>query len=701
MNLHRQLHADGVCVLTFDRAESSANIFDRATLAELAEHLTFIEKADSGVKGLVLTSAKAAIFVAGADLYSVKKMNAEELREFITAGQEVFTRIANLPIPSVAAIHGVAVGGGCEVALACDWRVASPDSATKIGLPETQLGILPAWGGCTRLPKLLGVPRALEIILGGKTLAAKHALKVGLVDELASREYLLRAARELLGRGKRSFDLLHSAPVNAVVDAVIAPKVRKATAAKTHGHYPAIEKAQEVVMQCAKDWREADSLAREREAIGELIASDSTRQLLNLFFLQERAKKLAVGKPEAGSRKPDVQSVAVIGAGVMGSGIAQWLSTRGVKVILRDVDAARVAVGMGHVAKLYAAGVKRRVFNEREARRGMELISPTPVEVPMPRVDLVIEAAVEKMEIKKTIFRRLDELVREDCVLATNTSALSISELASATKHPVRVVGIHFFNPVHRMQLVEVVTGKDTAPDTAQRALRFVQKIGKLPVLVKDSPGFLVNRILLPYMIEAGTLFAQGASVEAIDSAMIDFGMPMGPLALCDEVGIDIALDVAQTLAGAFPGWMRVPEILPKMIAAGLLGKKAGKGFFLHRKDEEPVENPEVAPLRTGGSAATLDTEALRNRMVLLMVNEAARCLEEGIAAEPADVDFAMVMGTGWAPFRGGPLRYADRLGAAHVATQLTRLSETAGPHFTPCARLADAIKHPRRFYEE
>lgn len=701
MNLHRQLHADGVCVLTFDRAESSANIFDRATLAELAEHLTFIEKADSGVKGLVLTSAKAAIFVAGADLYSVKKMNAEELREFITAGQEVFTRIANLPIPSVAAIHGVAVGGGCEVALACDWRVASPDSATKIGLPETQLGILPAWGGCTRLPKLLGVPRALEIILGGKTLAAKHALKVGLVDELASREYLLRAARELLGRGKRSFDLLHSAPVNAVVDAVIAPKVRKATAAKTHGHYPAIEKAQEVVMQCAKDWREADSLAREREAIGELIASDSTRQLLNLFFLQERAKKLAVGKPEAGSRKPDVQSVAVIGAGVMGSGIAQWLSTRGVKVILRDVDAARVAVGMGHVAKLYAAGVKRRVFNEREARRGMELISPTPVEVPMPRVDLVIEAAVEKMEIKKAIFRRLDELVREDCVLATNTSALSISELASATKHPVRVVGIHFFNPVHRMQLVEVVTGKDTAPDTAQRALRFVQKIGKLPVLVKDSPGFLVNRILLPYMIEAGTLFAQGASVEAIDSAMIDFGMPMGPLALCDEVGIDIALDVAQTLAGAFPGWMRVPEILPKMIAAGLLGKKAGKGFFLHRKDEEPVENPEVAPLRTGGSAATLDTEALRNRMVLLMVNEAARCLEEGIAAEPADVDFAMVMGTGWAPFRGGPLRYADRLGAAHVATQLTRLSETAGPHFAPCARLADAIKHPRRFYEE
>ncbi len=700
-NIQRQLRADGVCVLTFDRTESSANIFDRATLAELAEHLTAIEKPDSGVKGLVLISAKDAIFVAGADLYSVRKMNAEDLKEFITAGQDAFTRIAALPIPSVAAIHGVAVGGGYEVCLACDWRVASPDPATKIGLPETQLGILPAWGGCTRLPRLIGVPKALDIILGGKTLVAKHALKLGVIDELASREYLLRAALELLKRGKRSHDLMHSAPVNAVVDAMIAPKVRKATAAKTHGHYPAVEKAMEVVMKGASDWNVADSLTREREAIGELIASDSTRQLLNLFFLQERAKKLSAPGVDAGAQKFSVKSAAVIGAGIMGSGIAQWLTTRGVKVLLRDVDAARVAAGMSHVAKLYAAGVKRRVFNEREARRGMELISPAPTEVPMKGVDIVIEAAVEKMEIKKTIFRRLDELVREDCVLATNTSALSISELADATKHPSRVVGIHFFNPVHRMQLVEVVTGKATAAETAQRAVRFIQKIGKLPVLVKNSPGFLVNRILLPYMIEAGALFSQGASVAAIDGAMIDFGMPMGPLALCDEVGIDIAADVAGTLSAAFPGWMRVPEILPKMIAAGLLGKKAGKGFYVHGYDDAPVENTEVVAMQSSATAAQLPPEELRNRMVLLMINEAARCLEEGVAAEPADVDFAMVMGTGWAPFRGGPLRYADRLGGAHVATQLTRLAETVGPHFAPCARLADVVKHPRRFYED
>lgn len=698
-HVHRRILPDGICVLTFDRAESSANIFDRAALAELAEHLDFIEQADPALTGVILISAKPAIFVAGADLYSVRKMSADELKEFITAGQDAFTRLASLKIPTVAAMHGVAAGGGCEVALACDWRVASPDAATKIGLPETKLGILPAWGGCTRLPRLIGVPKALDIILGGKMVAPKHALKLGLVDDLASREYLLRAATEQLKRGKRPADLLHSAPVNAVVDAVIAPQVRKATAAKTHGHYPAIQKAMEVVMNGASDWDEADSLAREREAITELVASDSTRQLLNLFFLQERAKKISV--PGASTAAAPVRSVAVIGAGVMGSGIAQWLSLRGLRVLLRDVDSTRVGSGMAQISKLYADAVKRRIFTAREAQRGMDLVSPAPGEVPMHGVDLVIEAAVEKMEVKKMIFRRLEELVREDCVLATNTSALSITELATALKHPERLVGIHFFNPVHRMQLVEVVTGAATSPATAQRALQFVQKIGRLPVLVKDSPGFLVNRILLPYMIEAGNLFAQGASVEAIDAAMVDFGMPMGPLALCDEVGVDIAADVAGTLSAAFPQWMKVPPILPRMIGAGLLGKKNGRGFYVHGYEDKPVVNPDVLAMQESGTAAELPPEELRDRMVLLMINEAARCLEEGIAASAADIDFAMVMGTGWAPFRGGPLRHADRLGGRHVAERLTELARTAGAHFQPCARLAANLTAPSPFYED
>ena len=694
-NLRREITDDGLCVLTFDRPNSAANIFDRATLEELGASLDDI---DAQVRGLVLTSAKDAIFVAGADLHGIRKMSASEVASFIELGQTIFNKIAALRIPTVAAIHGAAVGGGYEVALACDWRVASPDGCTKIGLPETKLGILPAWGGSTRLPRLIGVPKALDIILGGKTLAAKHALKLGLIDEVAPRAHLLRAARTWLARGKRPHSLAHSAPVNAVVDAVIGRHVRHDVEAKTHGHYPAVKKAMEVVMQGASDWDEAASFKRERDAVGVLLAEESTRQLLNLFFLDERAKRRVVAGVDG--KLPPVENAAVIGAGIMGAGIAQWLSARGLPVILRDIDAARVAAGMASVAGVYASAVKRRVFTEREARAGMARISPAPAEVPLLRADLVIEAAVEKMEIKKTIFRRLDEQVRDDAVLATNTSALSITELAAATKNPARVIGIHFFNPVHRMQLVEVVMGRATAPETAQRALRFVQKIGKLPVLVKDCPGFLVNRILLPYLTDAARLFERGTGAIEIDAAMLDFGMPMGPLRLIDEVGLDVAAEVAATLSAAFPQWMSVPEILGKLIAAGFLGRKNGKGFYLHSKDGEPKPNVEAAAL-SAGSTAPPSRDDLARRMSLLMVNEAARCVEEGIVETPGDVDFGMVMGTGFAPFRGGPLRYADALGAQVVVDELTRFADAGAAHYAPCGRLAEDARNGKRFYED
>ena len=312
----------------------------------------------------------------------------------------------------------------------------------------------------------------------------------------------------------------------------------------------------------------------------------------------------------------------------------------------------------------------------------------------------MIEAAVEKMDVKKVIFRRLDELVGDDAILATNTSALSITELAAATRHPGRVVGLHFFNPVHKMQLVEVVVGRDTAPETARRALRFAQQIGKLPVLVKDSPGFLVNRILIPYLIEAGALFWNGASVQDIDDAMLDFGMPMGPLRLIDEVGTDIALDVATTLAAAFSNRLCVPDVLAAMLSAGLLGRKAGKGFYRHGKKGEAKPNKDAAKLRPPRLPNPPARDDLEQRMVLLMVNEAARCLEEGIVETPGDVDFAMVMGTGFAPFRGGPLRHADSMGTAKVVEELSRLGDAAGPHYAPCARLRDMAKAGRCFYE-
>ena len=368
-NIRLEIDSAGVWVLTFDRPNSSANIFDRATLEELGSHLTAVA-ANKEARGLVLMSAKDSIFVAGVDLRAVHQMNATELEAFIELGQSVFSRLAALRIPTVAAIHGAAVGGGYEVALACDWRIATPDSCTKIGLPETKLGLIPAWGGSTRLPRLIGVPKALDVILGGKTPGARTARKLGLIDEIVPRGHLRAAAVAWLERGKHPRSLVHSAPVTAVVDLAIAPHVRRDIEAKTRGLYPAVQKAREVVMEGAAKWNEADALKREREVIGELIGTESTRNLVSLFFLQERAKHRAL--PGANGADRPIARAAVIGAGVMGAGIAQWLSARGLRVTLRDIDSVRVAAGMATVGGLYTAGVRRRLFTEREARGDLE-----------------------------------------------------------------------------------------------------------------------------------------------------------------------------------------------------------------------------------------------------------------------------------------------------------------------------------------
>jgi 3-hydroxyacyl-CoA dehydrogenase/enoyl-CoA hydratase/3-hydroxybutyryl-CoA epimerase len=695
-NIHREVLETGVHILTFDRPDSVANIFDAATLRELNDQLDGIER---GASGVVFISAKPGIFIAGADLHALETLTGDGLREFIELGQNVFNRIAGLRIPSVAAIHGACVGGGYELCLACRWRIATADRATKIGLPETQLGILPAWGGSTRLPRLIGVPGALDIILGGKTLPAKAALRRGMIDEIAPRESLRAAALKWLeNRSYRSHRTYRTYfPWQARITAAIAaPIARKRMAEKSRGHYPALPMALDAVTLGARETIE-ESLRRERVSVLMLAASPECRNLIRVFQLQERAKKLRV--PGAG--KPAVVGhVAVIGAGVMGAGIAQWLSARGVRVLMRDIDPERVAGGMSRIAALYATAVKRHILDPKEARDGMDRVSPAATETPLNAVDLVIEAAVEKMDLKKRIFARLDETAPLRTLLATNTSALSITELGAAVKHADRVVGIHFFNPVHRMPLVEVITGEQTSAETAAAAVRFVQKIGKLPVLVRDSPGFLVNRILLPYMVEAGELFAQGAECAEVDAAMLDFGMPMGPLRLIDEVGLDVAEDVAATLAAGFPGHMHVPAVLGRMLAAGLLGRKSGRGFYIHGK-RKAVPNQDAAKYREAGAAPTLDRATMQRRMALLMVNEAARCIEEKVVAEPADVDFGMIMGAGFAPFRGGPLRYADTLGAAAVTTALREEEARSGARFAPCQLLQEMSLTNRRFHAD
>ena len=678
--IQREIGDDGICVLTFDRPESGANIFDAATMENLREHVDAIEK-NSSIKAVIVTSAKKSIFIAGADLKTLlKQAQTGELRGFISEGQNVFNRLAALKIPTVAAIHGACAGGGYEITLACDYRIASDDPATKIGLPETTLGLVPAWGGATRLPRLIGAGAAAEVILKGKLHGAADALKIGLVDEVVPREQLLDAARKKLATGKRKME--GGAPAT--------PGSQEISPPKTQGN-AAPARAFEIIKRAADSSIE-ESLAMEVDAISELGATDATQNLIRNFFLADKYRK---GSSKTAPEK--ILHAAVIGAGVMGSGIAQWLSSRGVSVILRDVDSAAIDRGLANIDKTYADAVKRGLMNDVKAKEGRARIVASTQPMPMRDVQIAIEAASEKLEIKKKIFTDLAANTPETTILATNTSALPIGELATSTGSPARVVGLHFFNPVSRMKLIEVVAGRETSPEIVARALAFARQIGKLPVLVQDSPGFLVNRVLFPYLLDAAEMFQNGVSAEEIDGALLEWGMPMGPLRLIDEIGIDITVDIAATLEKAFGARDQACEILRKMYDAKLLGRKGGAGFYKYEgKQQTPNEALSEWRQETGEK---FGLENITNRLVYLMVNEAARCLEEKVVASPDDADYGMVLGTGFPVFRGGPLRFAESLGLKKVVTDLDGIHSRAGEKFAPCDLLRQHAQSDTTFY--
>ncbi len=661
--IHLEWREDQVAILNFDHPDQSANIFDEETLDELGKHLDWLES-EPDLQGVILISAKPSIFIAGADIDALRSVSGDAMEHFISKGQEVFSRLANLRVPTVAAIHGACMGGGLEVALACDWRVATPDKVTSIGLPETQLGILPAWGGSTRLPRLIGLPKAVGLILAGSRMNGKKALKLGVVDSVVHREHLLAEAESLIARGKpkRQSHVWTNNPVSATI---LRWFLQRKVETQTRGNYPAQPAALGVVTRAT--WGPiARGLELERKAVIELAKTSVAKNLIRVFLLQQRSRKLKLetGASQATSLK--VERTAVIGAGVMGAGIAQWTSSRGFPVVLQDVDETRVAAGMRTIRKTYEAAVKRRLFTKHEAERLQDQLFPAATPVPLHQVDLVIEAAVENLEVKKKIFADLCARTRDDTLLATNTSALPIGDLATApgVTHPERILGLHFFNPVHRMKLVEIVVAEHTAPEAVESALAFVKSIGKMPVVVKDSPGFLVNRIFMPYLIAAGRLLDQGVDVRLIDEAMLDFGMPMGPIRLLDEIGLDVAIHVADTMEGAFGKRLAAPALLSKMVEVGYLGRKSGQGFYTYGdKPRTPQANAEVATLRSARDPFFLERETIATYLAGLTVKESLLCLEEGVASDADDIDFAMIMGTGWAPFRGGPLRYRDELG--------------------------------------
>src|ERR1700726_3088966 len=529
--IQRETGEDRVCVLAFDRPDSGANIFDTDTLKELNEHIDLIER-DKSLRGLIIQSAKKSIFVAGTDLKTlVKYARTGQCFEFVRRPQRIFNRIAALKIPTVAAVHGACAGGGYEITLACDYRVASDDPATRIGLPETTLGLVPAWGGCTRLPRLIGAERAAEVILKGKLHSALEALKLGLVDEIAPRDQLVDLAHKKLREGKRKIS-----PAPKIDQTILTPR----------DHNPAPARALEVIQKSLVASTE-QSLAFELDAIVDLGKTESTQNLIRNFFLAEKYKKGA-----SKTQFEKVQHAAVIGAGVMGSGIAQWLSARGVTVILRDVNRELLDRGLANVEKTYNDAVKRGLMTEEKAKQGRARIVASTAPMELRDVRFVIEAASEKIDIKKEIFGDLSMQVGPKTIVATNTSALRVSELAAVTIAPERVIGLHFFNPVSRMKLVEVVVAEETSDDTKERALAFVRQVGKLPVVVRDSPGFLVNRVLFPYLLDAAELFEAGVDAQKIDNALLEWGMPMGPLRLVDEIGIDITVDIAATLEKAY-----------------------------------------------------------------------------------------------------------------------------------------------------
>jgi 3-hydroxyacyl-CoA dehydrogenase / enoyl-CoA hydratase / 3-hydroxybutyryl-CoA epimerase len=699
--IQREIGDDHICVLTFDRPDSGANIFDAATLEELNEHLDAIEK-DASMRGLIIASAKKSIFVAGADLKTLlQAAKTGEMRGFIERGQQVFNRLADLRIPTVAAIHGASAGGGYEVALACDYRVASDDPATRIGLPETSLGLLPAWGGCTRLPRLIGAAKAAEVILKGKLYSAQDALKLGLVDEIAQRDQLLDRARQKLSAGKRKID--GRAPATS--------SSQELRPSKQSGN-PALERAYEIVNKTLSISPD-ESLRLELNGIVELGKTESTQNLIRNFFLAEKYKKGTSGTPPE-----KIVHAAVIGAGVMGSGIAQWLSSRGVTVILRDVAREQINRGLANIEKVYADAVKRGLMSEEKAKQGRARICGSTAPMELRDVQFVIEATSEKMEIKKEVFRELAMEAGPKTIVATNTSALPVSELADMTVSPEHVIGLHFFNPVSRMKLVEVVIAKQTSDETRDRSLSFVRQIGKLPVVVRDSPGFLVNRVLFPYLLEAAELFEIGVDAEQIDRALVEWGMPMGPLRLIDEIGVDITIDIGNTLEKAYGQRDHVPTVLLWLRDQQMLGRKTGAGFYKYEGrsqtpndslvqwrrglhgEPEGAEGPDIPPDRHRDPRLRLNEKELTHRLMFLMVNEAARCVEEGVLGSPEDADYGMILGTGFAPFRGGPLRFAEHFGLKEIVEELERLARTE-EKFTPCEILKKHARDGTKFYEE
>lgn len=697
-----KVSSNGVGIITIDLPDSKVNTLGSGSMGELLNILQQVAK-DGSIKGLVIISGKPDNFVAGADIREIQELQSQpphKSYEGSKLGKEVFAHLEAFSFRTVAAINGTCLGGGTELTLCCKYRIASNSPKTKIGLPETKLGFIPGWGGTVRLPRLIGIQEALKLIGAGLDVNANKAWRLGLVDEVVDPEKLLQRAEEIaLGsepsRSSRPFDfkriLLEDTPLGRKL---LQDGAMKQLNKVTKGKYPAPIEAAKVIFKSYGQTL-AQAFESESQAFGKLATTPVSKNLVGLFYAQTESKKM----PEGVNPEIKVETVGVVGAGVMGAEIAEAAAYNGYKVFLKDIDAGALAKGMATAQGLVDGLVKKKKLSSEEATAIMGRITPTLNYAEMADCDLVIEAVVEIMKVKQSVLKELEGAIQKPFVFASNTSSLSVSEMASVAQNPKNVVGVHFFNPVHKMLLVEIVKAGTTSNETVAAAQAFAMKLGKTTVITGDAPGFVVNRILAPYLREAIVLLEQGVPGEDIDKAMTAFGMPMGPLALMDEVGLDIGEKVIHVLHDALGERMAPPAILKVVSDKKLLGKKGHKGLYLYdEKNKRDGLNPDVTEAIKVPPRPKLRGE-IQDRLALIMVNEAARCIQEGVISDPSQLDLAMVFGTGFAPFYGGVLKYADQIGLRVVNQKLDYLSRICGESYTPAQIIVDKAARSESFY--
>jgi 3-hydroxyacyl-CoA dehydrogenase/enoyl-CoA hydratase/3-hydroxybutyryl-CoA epimerase len=705
--------SEGALALVLDVPDRSVNVFNRQVMADLDAALNAVASSKAPV--LVVRSGKKSGFVAGADLQEFLAIQDAAGAQTISAtGQKLFDKLAALPMPSIAAISGACLGGGLELALACDYRLVFEKANTQLGLPEVELGLLPGWGGTQRLPRIIGLERALRVILGRKRLSAGEAFRWGLADAVAKtenelREQFARLTARALSEGKRRPSglplrtwrqrLLESNPIGR---RILFRSAERLMRRKVWDDMPAPFEALEAIRVGLRDGMAA-GLAYERSAAGRLAISTACRNLIGLFFATQKSDKLI--EELHGATPVQVRRVGIVGAGTMGAGIAQLAAFRGCKVVVQEVSQAALDAGLERIKGLFRKAVERRLLTEPESVERLAAIQGTLKWEGFDNVDVVVEAALEELQAKRAVFRELEAYTPATTVLATNTSSLPVERLQEGLTHPQRVAGMHFFNPVHKMPLVEVARAPSSSDAALATLTQWAIQLGKTPVIVRDSPGFVVNRILMPYLNEAVMLVSEGLTIEQVDRVMQRFGMPMGPLELLDQIGLDVAAHVAESMQPVLAGRIEPNAAFEKMRAAGSLGQKSGRGFYLYG-GKKPKANAQVQDLLRDESASSVSralppgarTSEGRERMVLLMVNEAALGLSEHLTANAAALDLAMVLGTGWAPHRGGPLRYADDRGLAEIVQALAALASRHGRRFEPCAELKRRRESNERF---